>query len=285
MRKVSLLSAIIVIFIAFSCGFKDKLMNNAISVTIKPGAVDSIPLNSSQEFTAFIRDPRGKLMDVDANWNISGFSSDVSISTNIGKSIIFYAGNTESKGVLTAEYDGARRFVTIEIKEIKNENTLILYNKNGKLSDKIDEEDLIYIDGDGNPSDYITIKTVDENGEKCFELIVKQPTLGQPVGFYLEFKTHEDLSKFTTLHFSIRSSDANPNISFNIYAINETDDDNDGYRINGDFRTVGQSFDDIGISISNVSRDNTKEILAIEFTKDDIMPSPRKVRLKNIYLD
>ncbi|MDR2437532.1 MAG: hypothetical protein LBD17_05670 [Endomicrobium sp.] len=280
MKEVYLLSVIIVMFIVFSCGFKDKLMNNAISVTIKPGTVDSIQFNSSQEFTASIRDPRGKLMDAVPHWNISGFNSEVSISTNTGKNIVFYTGNTKSRGVLTAEYDGVRRFVNIEIN-----NRFNLY-KNGKLSDKIDKNDFLYGNGGNNPYDCITKSEVtDSDGEKCFELVVKQPARGNLVGFYLEFKDHEDLSEFTTLHVSMRSCDGNGNITFTYYVINETDDgDDNAYKIIN-VLTIGESFRDISIDISGQSRDTTKEILAIEFTFDDIKHSPRKVRLKNIYLE
>jgi hypothetical protein len=277
MKKVSLLSIIIVmLFIVFSCGFKDKLMNNAISVTIKPGIVDFIWFNSLQEFTASIRDPGGKLMDVTPHWSISGFSQDVSISTNIGKSIVFCTGNTESRGVLTAEYDGVRCFVNIEIS-----NRFNLY-KNSKLSNKIDEENLIYVEGGGTPSDYITLNSVqDEDGEKCFELIIKQPQTGCPVGFCLEFKIPEDLSKFTTLHFSMRSCDGKGDIKFDYYTI-------DDYKSSEGVSepSVGGSFSDIPIDISDVSqRNSTKEVLSIEFGENDINPSPRKVRLKNIYLE
>jgi hypothetical protein len=260
-------------------------MNNAISVTIKPGAEDSIWFNSSQEFTAYIRDPRGKLMDVDPNWNISGFSSDVSISTDIGKSIIFYTGSTVSKGVLTAEYDGVRRFVNIEIN-----NHFSLY-ENGKLSDKIDESNFLYGNSEPNPSDCIAINTVqDENGKKCFELIIKQPLTGNPVGFCLEFKIHEDLSNFTTLHFSMRSCDYEGNISFEYYAINETDDgDENGFQKSSSelpsSPTVGESFSDIFINIGDVSRNTTKELVSIEFTNGQIDPSPRIVRVTDIYLN
>jgi hypothetical protein len=274
MKKIILLNIIVIVFIVFSCGFKDKLMNNAISITIKPGTVDSILFNSTQKFTASIRDPRGKLMDVTPNWSISGFNSDVSISSNVGESILFYAGNTKSIGILTAEYDGVRRFVNIEIN-----NHFNLY-KNGKLSDKIDEKDLIYGDDASNGSDYITIDTVQgENGEKCFELIVKQPKVGEPVGFCLVFKTYEDLSKFTTLHFYMRSCDGNGNIGFEYYVIDEKKNSE------SQTPTVGESFSEISIDISGISRDDTREILSIEFTNADINPSPRKVRLKNIYLD
>jgi hypothetical protein len=129
MKKIAFLSLITIIvgFVIVSCGLKDKLQKSTISVAIEPGSVDAIRHNSSQNFTAIVRNARGELMDVDVNWSISGFTGDVSISTNVGKSVIFTVGSSggDSTGVLTAEYSGVNVPINIEIT-----NALYLY-KNG----------------------------------------------------------------------------------------------------------------------------------------------------------
>jgi hypothetical protein len=269
MKKVAFLCLIMIIvgFVVVSCALKDKLQENTISVAIEPASVGFIRHNSLQNFTAIVRNTRGELIDVDVNWSISDFTGDVSISTNVGKRVIFTVGSSggDSTGVLTAEYSGVSRSVNIEIT-----NALYLY-RNGVWGSTIDKDSL------NNcliSPEYITMNEVlDANGTTCLEFGVSQPPVGTVPGFYLQFQPPQDLNTYRTLQFSARSSDGMGDITFITYSI--------GWEVNST-NNVGGDWGDISIDISGTLRSSVRDSFKITFSNSEISAAGRTLRINNI---
>ncbi|MDR1474732.1 MAG: hypothetical protein LBS38_03495 [Endomicrobium sp.] len=277
MKKIVFLCLILTIIGLgiFSCGLKDRLLHNTITVVIEPASIEFIRFDSSQHFSAIVRNARGEFMDVGVKWRISGFT-DVSISSNQGTSITLQTGSTECRGVLTAEYRGVTSSINIEVT-----NDVILY-KNGKWSNIIDLNSLIYNPPDNSNLVKMEEVTDDKTGNTCLQFTVSRPEVQKSGAFFLTFKRPQDLSGYNNIQFSARCA-VGSYVTFVVYMIK-----NNGQPGYQEEPYVPNIKNDWTICRGGLTkqRDNVVSPLQIEFRHDDI-PSgeTRTIRINDIRIE
>ncbi|MDR2437704.1 MAG: hypothetical protein LBD17_06570 [Endomicrobium sp.] len=259
-----------------SCGLKNRLPHNTVTIAIEPVSIDFIRFNSSQSFSAIVKNAKGELMDVDVNWSISGFSN-VSISSGKGKSVTLQTGGTECLGILTAEYRGVTSSIDIDVT-----NDFILY-KNGKWSKSINLNNLIY-NPDSNSNLIKMEQVTDQNDGTCLQFTVSPPEAGAPGAFYLIFNPLQDLSAYGSIQFSAKCMGIDSSVNFNVYMIQN--DGQEGYQEDSRAFNVGGDSWSKYVGALTKQRNNVVSPLKIEFTHSSISDGQtRTIRINNIRID
>ncbi|MFN3551204.1 MAG: CIA30 family protein [Endomicrobiia bacterium] len=199
------------LFFIFSCSKKDKLQINTLELSISPSPVVVEPTKKI-ELTCSGKSAKSDNVDINPIWTVEPETLGT-FSPTRGKKVNFTASNQTGQGKIRATEGDVYKEVKLTITQSTQtngggggeSNRMLIYSDSG-MNDKLDFA-FYYFDTNNEEPWQITTNDsspgYDVDPQKCVKVDYTDQQNGFG-GFYLKFKSPQDLSSYSKLTFYVK---------------------------------------------------------------------------------